>query len=196
MGRYNCVIFDLTDGCKYKKRYSKRIKYAAAKMGFKYLKEHDNDIIGPSLYDILQGFINFQMIGQKRLLIYTENIIEIKATWNTIYTRYKKLIIELKHSGMSIALATTKYKDFAELMLKNSEIYEYFSYVAGSNADGSLSGKKELLEYVMIKTGYPSSKCVMVGDRFYDAVGANEVGMDFIRAASDMAKMKNLLISK
>lgn len=184
MGRYKCVIFDL-DGtiADTKKGIINGYKYAAAEMGFKYLKEYDNDIIGPSLYDSFTRFYKFSHDRAKAAVeLYRKYYIDKGYLEYNLYDGVRELIINLKNSGLSVALATTKYKNFAELMLKNSKIYEYFTCVAGSNADGSLSGKKELLQYVMNKTGYASADCVMVGDRFYDAAGANEVGMDFIRA--------------
>lgn len=190
MSRYKCVIFDL-DGtiADTKQGIINGYKYAAAQMGFKYLKTYDNDIIGPSLYDSFTKFYKFSDDKAKEAVdLYRKYYREKGYLEYNLYDGVKKLIIDLKHNGMSISLATTKYKYFAELMLKNSEIYEYFDCVAGSNADGSLSGKKELLEYVMIKTGYSSDNCVMVGDRFYDAVGANQVEMDFISAGYGYGK--------
>ncbi|NMC57036.1 MAG: HAD hydrolase-like protein [Eubacteriaceae bacterium] len=190
MGRYKCVIFDL-DGtvADTKKGIINGYKYAAKEMGFKYLKAYDNDIIGPSLYDSFTRFYKFsddkakEAVELYRIYYKDKGFLEYD-----LYDGIKNLIFNLKHNGISIALATTKYKDFAELMLRNSGIYEYFTCVAGSNADGSLSGKKELLEYVMANTKYLPSDCVMVGDRFYDAAGANEVGMDFIRAGYGYGK--------
>lgn len=190
MGRYKCVIFDL-DGtiADTKKGIINGYKYAAANMGFTYLKTYDNDIIGPSLYDSFTKFYKFSSdTANKAVELYRKYYSDKGYLEYDLYDGIKKLIIDLKNNGISIALATTKYKDFAELMLKKSEIFEYFALTAGSNADGSLSGKKELLEYVLINTGYSSSQCVMVGDRFYDAVGAYEVGMDFIRAGFGYGK--------
>lgn len=184
MGRYKCVIFDL-DGtiADTKKGIINGYKYAAEEMGFKYLKAYDNDIIGPSLYDSFTRFYKFSDDKAKEAVeLYRKYYIDKGYLEYDLYNGIKELIIDLKNNKISVALATTKYKSFAELMLKNSKIYEYFTCVAGSNADGSLSGKKELLEYVMMNTGYAPSDCVMIGDRFYDAAGANEVGMDFIRA--------------
>lgn len=190
MGRYKCVIFDL-DGtvADTKKGIINGYKYAASEMGFKYLTAYDNDIIGPSLYDSFTKFYKFTDNKAKAAVDLYRKYYQDKGYLEyDLYDGIKELIISLRNNGISVALATTKYRDFAELMLKNSAIYEYFNCVAGSNADGSLSGKKELLQYVMNKTGYISADCVMVGDRFYDAEGANEVGMDFIRAGFGYGK--------
>ena len=57
MSKYKCVIFDL-DGtiADTKKGIINGYKYTAAEMGFKYLKKHENDMIGPSLYDSFSKF--------------------------------------------------------------------------------------------------------------------------------------------
>ena len=44
--------------------------------------------------------------------------------------------------------------------------------------DGSLPTKASVIEEVMKRLGASADECLMVGDRFHDAEGAKEMGVD------------------
>ena len=48
----------------------------------------------------------------------------------------------------------------------------------GSGMDGSLPTKASVIEEVMRRLGANPCECLMVGDRFHDAEGAAEQGVD------------------
>ena len=62
------------------------------------------------------------------------------------------------------------------------ELTQYFSGVYGSELDGRLQDKGELLGHALAKEGIVGSDSVMVGDRHRDALGAVENSMDFVGA--------------
>jgi len=184
MGKYKCIIFDL-DGtiADTKKGIINGFCYAANEMGFKYLKEYESDIIGPSLYYSFSKFYGLSEQDSNEAVNLYRKYYRQKGLYEfVLYEGIKKLLSDLKRKNISVALATTKYKDFAELMIKKSGIYDCFDFIAGSNEDGTLSDKKDLLTHVMLKTGYEAFDCIMTGDRLYDAKGAEQVKMDFIWA--------------
>lgn len=184
MGKYRCVIFDL-DGtiANTKPGIINGFKYALSSMGINYLHEYDNDIIGPSLFDSFSRFYNFsEEKSNEAVRIYRKYYIDKGMFEYKLYGGIKELISTLKENGITLALATTKYKQFAEKMLEHSDLTQYFNCIIGSNEDGSFSSKNELLDYVIQCTNCSAGDCLMVGDRFYDAYGAQQHKMDFVWA--------------
>ena len=54
----------------------------------------------------------------------------------------------------------------------------YLQQSVGSGMDGSLPTKASVIEEVMRRLGAAPSECLMIGDRFHDAEGAKEKGVD------------------
>jgi phosphoglycolate phosphatase len=182
MGKYKCVIFDL-DGtiANTKPGIINGFKYALGKMGTQYLNAHDDDIIGPSLYDSFSRFYHFSDEKSiEAVKIYRQYYKEKGMYEYELYDGIEELLAKLQANAVTLALATTKYKAFAEQMLAHSNLISYFNCVIGSNEDGSFSSKKELLGYVREFTNHKANECVMIGDRYYDAYGAQLQNMDFV----------------
>jgi phosphoglycolate phosphatase len=55
---------------------------------------------------------------------------------------------------------------------------QYLKEAVGSGMDGSLPTKASVIEEVMKQLGASAEECLMVGDRFHDAEGAKEMGVD------------------
>ena len=192
MGKYKCVIFDL-DGtiANTKPGIINGFKYALDKMGMQYLDVHDDDIIGPSLYDSFSRFYHFSdEKAIEAVKIYRQYYIEKGMYEYELYDGIEELLSKLQANNVALALATTKYKAFAEKMLSYSHLIDYFSCVIGSNEDGSFSSKKELLGYVIEYTNHKANECIMIGDRYYDAYGAQLHQMDFVWAKYGYGKEK------
>jgi len=71
-------------------------------------------------------------------------------------------------------------RQFTQTVLNNFEIAKYFQYVKGSNLNGTESGKTEIISHIIDKFKLEKDKTVMIGDRFYDIIGAKENGIDSI----------------
>ena len=76
-------------------------------------------------------------------------------------------------------MATSKPEHFARKILDLFDLAKYFDFVAGAIADKIRDKKWEVLQYA-IDSVQPTSleKCLMVGDRKYDAEGAEICGID------------------
>lgn len=61
------------------------------------------------------------------------------------------------------------------------KIAGYFTFIAGSNLDGTRGRKAEVIRYALESLNISDlSKAVMIGDREYDICGAKEAGIDSI----------------
>lgn len=66
---------------------------------------------------------------------------------------------------------------FSTRIIEHFKMERYFGEVFGSNLDGTLSGKTELLGHVLERRGLLPGETVMIGDRRYDIVGAKNHGV-------------------
>lgn len=86
----------------------------------------------------------------------------------------------LKKMGMHIAVATNKRQDFVEELMGKYEFSPYIESVCGTDFEGKLQ-KADLIR--MCIQGFSdcrTDEVVMIGDSSYDAIAAQDVGIDFI----------------
>ena len=99
---------------------------------------------------------------------------------NELIAGTKELLAELKRQGKRICLATSKPEPFAREILRYFGIAEYFDFVGAATLDGRIGTKTEVLRHVIGSISASPEKCVLVGDRMHDIIGAHEVGMKCI----------------
>ena len=91
---------------------------------------------------------------------------------NTVFEGIPEMLKELKNAGKTLALATSKPTVFADKILNHFNLSDYFDLTVGSNLDGTLTDKAEVVATVLQKLGAPDPKiAVMVGDRSHDIIG-------------------------
>jgi phosphoglycolate phosphatase len=79
----------------------------------------------------------------------------------------------MQRSGAQLLLATSKRRNFAQLILDHLDITTFFEGIYGSEAGGVLDHKPELISHIIERHTLRQSHCVMVGDRRYDVAGAH-----------------------
>ena len=88
------------------------------------------------------------------------------------YPGIETMLTRIQASGARIYLATTKWADIADTVVKAFRLRPYFTEVFGSRHDGSLADKRELLAHIIQTTGIDPARSVMIGDREHDVIGA------------------------
>ena len=59
------------------------------------------------------------------------------------------------------------------------DLAKYFDFISTATIDKKRDKKREVLEYALTSVGaLDKSKCILVGDRIFDAEGARLVGID------------------
>ena len=92
---------------------------------------------------------------------------------NKLYEGIPELLKELKESGVSVRLATSKPDVFARRILDHFGITEYFASVRGSELDGSLVNKADVIARIMSENDdVTTENTVMIGDTAFDIIGA------------------------
>lgn len=160
------------------------VKYALKKYG---IEEENSDklkrFIGPPLTDSFMEYYGFDLCRAKEAVEYYREYYSEKGMYeNELYSGIKELLAGLKEKSKIVLLTTSKPKFYAEKILKYFGIEGYFDFVIGSNLDGTLSDKKEIIDEALKISGTELKKesVVMVGDRKFDIEGANYNGIKSI----------------
>ena len=155
--------------------------YAFDKWGIKYeSRESLKQFIGPPLFEEWQKCFCLSPEESAELVRIFRVFYEVYGWWdNEIYEGVPELLRELKSRGKTIILATSKPEKFAKKILKLFKIDQFFDFIGGAASEKSRDKKSEVLEYSLENVGNPDrEKCILVGDRVYDAEGAKALGID------------------
>ncbi|MEM7100433.1 MAG: HAD hydrolase-like protein [Pseudomonadota bacterium] len=99
---------------------------------------------------------------------------------NEPYEGIHDVLQHLRESDRNLYVASSKPLVFVERILKHFALADFFVGVYGSELDGRLSDKSELLAHALKRENLVGSQCVMLGDRKHDAIGAANNDMDFV----------------
>ena len=104
-----------------------------------------------------------------------------------------EMLKALKEKGKKIAIASSKPKQFVDEISQHLGIFDYYDYVSAESFDKTHSSKEELINNVLEHFGNPDkSKCLMIGDRFYDIDGAKATGLESAGAIFGLGEVKEL----
>ncbi len=180
--KYKYILFDLdgtlTNPCE---GITKSVQFA-----LEYFGIHENDMqkltrfIGPPLKGAFSEYYGFdEKDADKALEKYRERFSVTGWKENMLLEGAQELLKNLKDSGCIICLATSKPHVFAFKILELFDIKKYFDFAVGSELDGRLTDKAEVIAACL--KHYPQaekSQFLMVGDRHHDIVGAKKNGID------------------
>jgi phosphoglycolate phosphatase len=99
------------------------------------------------------------------------------------YTKYPgidDLLTNLRHSGLTLHIATSKPAKFADQIIDETGWRTLFSTVGGASLDGSRRHKKDVITWVLGQLPASNHTLVYVGDRPEDAIAAQATGLQFI----------------
>ncbi len=134
--------------------------------------------IGPPLihsFCNLYGFSEEQ--ASKAVDVYREYF-SVKGLFeNEVYSGIEDMLCDLKKSGKRLFIATSKPEKFAKQILEHFNLSQYFECIRGIEMHEEKVEKPEIVRRVIDGFNLDKSECVMVGDRFYDIVGAKENGI-------------------
>jgi phosphoglycolate phosphatase len=91
---------------------------------------------------------------------------------NAVYEGIPQVLSALSSRNAQLFVATSKPHVYAKRILEHFELAQYFRGVYGSELDGRLSNKGELIGHVLAAASLRARDTVMVGDRLHDVMGA------------------------
>jgi phosphoglycolate phosphatase len=183
--KYSNVLFDL-DGTLTDPYMgiTNSVKHALSK--FNITEENTNKLklfIGPPLEKSFMEYYKFTANDAKIAIGYYREYYSIKGIYeNKLYGGVKNVLKILNDKNINCIVATSKLEKYAVKVLQNFDIDVYFKDVVGSNLEGTLLEKGDIIKHIIEKNELEIEKTVMVGDRKYDIIGAKETGIDSIWA--------------
>jgi len=135
--------------------------------------------IGPPLAESFEKYYGLSKEDSyKAVDIYREYFAPKGIFENNLFEGVPEMLKSLKNAGKTVALATSKPTVFAEKILKHFALDKYFDIIQGSNLDGSLTDKAEVIATVLkMLTDVNLKATAMVGDRCHDIIGGNKNGL-------------------
>ena len=170
-------------------------QYALERLGIEVKDAKElRPFVGPPLQESFQKLYGLDDAAVKAAVAgYREYYSDRGIYENAIYDGIKGLLEKLREAGKVILLATSKPTVFAEIVLKTFHIHEYFSFIGGSELDGSRSRKGEVIGYVLDQMGITElGEAVMIGDREHDVIGAKEAGISSIGVLYGYGELEEL----
>lgn len=175
------VLFDLdgtlTDP---KVGITRSVQYSLAKLG---IEEADAEqltaFIGPPLWESYEKYYGFdEAKANSAVSFYREYFSREGIFENSLYDGIEALLSRLNERGLRLFIATSKPTVFSTRIAEHFGIAKHFESIEGSELDGRLSNKAELIAHILEKRGLEGEETIMVGDREHDIRGAKANGLE------------------
>ena len=171
------------------------IIYALEKHGFQVPERTELlSFIGPPLADSFASYLNLPKNQVQDMVDTYREYFAVKGLFeNRIYDGAESMLETLKNAGVKLVLATSKPEKFARRILEHFELDKYFEHVVGATLDGKLGRKSDIIKKALkdLEINY-HQQVVMVGDREYDIIGANDSRLDSIGVLYGFGKREEL----
>jgi phosphoglycolate phosphatase len=186
MKKYDVIAFDLDGTLSDPARgLIQGFVYCFKKLGLPYESEESlRKYIGPSLYDEWQEDFGFTPDEANDAIEVFREYYNIYGWWdNDLYEGIPEVLSSLKSAGKKIVLASSKPLDTAKKVLELFGLTQYFDFIGGA-VNHQNDQKWQVLNWALSSVGVDlessdsRAKCILVGDRKYDAEGAKKCGID------------------
>ena len=180
----NYILFDLdgtlTDP---KVGITGSVAYALESFGI-HIENHDDlcCFIGPPLLDSFMEYYGMSEEDANRAIAkYRERFSVTGLFENEVYDGIPQLLRQLKDAGKTLIIATSKPAVFSQRILDHFDLSQYFTFLSGSELDGTRNDKAEVIAYALEQCGITDlSQVIMIGDRKHDIIGARKNGLPCI----------------
>jgi phosphoglycolate phosphatase len=106
------------------------------------------------------------------LTIYRERYSTVGLYDCAVYPGVVAMLDSAKAAGLTMCIATSKRRDFAERVMDYLGLRDYVRGVYGAEPGGGLDRKQDLLAHILTVERLTASACVMLGDRLHDIEAA------------------------
>ena len=195
MKKYKVIAFDLDGTLSNPERGQLTgFEYAFKKHGISYpSREWLKRYIGPPIHDFWQNDFGLTL----------DKVIEMIETYreyynvygwreNDLYDGIHEMLSALKKKGYTLVVATGKPEGVANKILRFFGLTKYFAFIGGATEDDSRHRKADILKFVLDNIGAKADETVLVGDRKFDAEGANARGADSIGVTGGHGSLSEL----
>ena len=139
--------------------------------------------IGPPLRDSFRELCGKGSSEQRieaAVSLYRSRFSSLGLFENRVYDGIPDCLEQLRERVHSLYLATSKPSVYARRIVEHFGLDRYLDGVYGSELDGRLGDKSDLIRHLVEKENLPPADTRMIGDRSYDVVGARNNGIGAI----------------
>lgn len=135
--------------------------------------------IGPPLWESYMKYYSLSKEEAEEAVVRYREYFSVTGLYeNQVYEGIPELLERLKTVGLRLTVATSKPWIFSEKILEKFELSKYFTFLSGSELDGTRVNKADVIEYAIEKLGIKDrSSILMIGDRKHDIIGAHRCGI-------------------
>ncbi len=128
--------------------------------------------IGPPLLDSFRDHLGSRSLADDALRRYRDRYSRIGMFENEPYPGIDEALATIASRIDVMLVVTSKPRVFASTIVEHFGLDRYFAGVYGSELDGSLTDKRELIGQALRSESLAAEAAVMIGDRRHDVVGA------------------------
>ena len=183
---YNYYLFDL-DGTITQSEFGiiDSAVYALEKFNIKVEDRSSlKRFIGPPLFVTFHELYGFSEQDAEQAVVYFREFYNREGIYNApLYDGVKETLEKLKAQGKKLAIATSKPKPLADVVIKHSGLWETFDAVIGPTLEKKKVEKRDQILDALSALHVPEEgygEALMVGDRHYDIDAARDVGIDSV----------------
>jgi phosphoglycolate phosphatase len=174
--QFTTLLFDLdgtlTDP---KVGITESIRYALDKMERPYPPGASLDwCIGPPLQESFATLLQTDdpQLPIEALRLFRERFSTVGLFENEPYPDIANVLAKLQAAGLQLFIATSKPAVYARQIVDHFDLDRFFLVVYGSELDGRLTHKNELIQHVLQSENLNPAQTLMIGDRKHDILGA------------------------
>ncbi|MBU7586304.1 MAG: HAD family hydrolase [Nostoc sp. TH1S01] len=172
----NTILFDLdgtlTDP---KPGITRCIRYALSELGHTPPEADELDwCIGPPIKESFSQLLKTSddtILGQA-ISLYRSRFSTIGLFENSLYPQIRETLKAIRFAGYKTFVATSKPDIYATRIIEYFGLSPLFDGIYGSQLDGKLSVKADLIHYILVTENLLPATTIMVGDRKHDMIGA------------------------
>ena len=171
------------------------IRHAMNGMGLKTPSDDDvRRAIGPPLRQTFGNLLATREASriEEALRLYRERFSVTGLLENRVYPGLSEMLANLDMVGCRLFVATSKPSVYAQKIVDHFGLTQYFVAVYGSNFDGRLENKADLIHHLLDSEHLAARDTVMVGDRSQDMLGAKAHGLSAIGVTWGYGSRKEL----
>jgi phosphoglycolate phosphatase len=134
--------------------------------------------IGPSIWDTFPALLQSEdkELITRAVALYRERFNRVGLAENFVFDGMRETLTELgKHYALYVA--TSKPTPGALLVLNHFQLTPFFRAIHGSDPDGTVRQKADVIARCLRTEGLKPEECFMIGDRKYDVIGARANGL-------------------
>jgi len=154
---------------------SRCFAYAMESLGKPFSADHDfRPYIGPSIQAVFARLCdNDEKMQNKAITLYRERFASVGIYENAVYDGILEMLCRLREN-FKLYLCTSKPRTYAETILSYFRLTQYFEAVYGSELDGALANKTDLLRRLLARERISPQEAVIIGDRSHDIIAGTQ----------------------